>query len=81
MISFFKSPETFLIPAANKLFPAFNAFLAPSSIINAPLGATELIIHFFLASNFEIFGLNQVQLFSSIIFEIGFEYSPFAIPY
>ena len=60
---FLKTPSTFLIPAANKLFPFLRAFIAPSSIIKSPLGETELIIHFFLASNFEILGKNQVQLF------------------
>ena len=50
---FLNFPDTFLIPAANKLFPDFKARLAPSSIMIAPFGAIELIIHFFLASSFE----------------------------
>ena len=49
------------MPAANKLFPDLKAFFAPSSIMIAPLGATELIIHFFLASSFETLEPNQVQ--------------------
>ena len=73
MITFIKFSRNFFIPAANKLLPDFNAFFAPSSIIIAPLGAIELIIHFFLASNFETFGLNQVQLFFFIILLIGFK--------
>jgi hypothetical protein len=32
MITFFKLPETFFIPAANKLLPFESACLAPSSI-------------------------------------------------
>jgi hypothetical protein len=63
MISFLKFPFTFFIPAANKLLLSFKAFLAPSSIINSPFGDTELIIHFFLASNFEIFDVNKVYSF------------------
>jgi len=54
-------PVIFLIPAANKLFPDLKAFFAPSSIMIEPFGATELIIHFFLASSFETLELNQVQ--------------------
>ena len=54
-----KFPLTFLIPAASKLLPFLSAFKAPSSIIRSPLGEIELIIHFFLASNFEIFGKNE----------------------
>ena len=60
---FLNFPETFLIPAANKLFPFKRAFLAPSSIISSPFGETELIIHFFLACSFDIFETNKVQLF------------------
>ena len=60
---FLKLPLTLLIPAANKLFPFFNAFLAPSSIINSPFCETELIIHFFLASNFGTSDMNHVEFF------------------
>ena len=45
---FLNLPETFFIPAANKLLPDLSAFFAPSSIVSSPLGDTELIIHFFL---------------------------------
>ena len=68
---FLNLPETFFIPAANKLLPLESARLAPSSIKSSPLGEIELIIHFFLASNLEILGKNQVQLFFSSIFFIG----------
>ena len=74
-----KFPDTFFIPAASKLFPLFKANLAPSSIISSPLGEIELIIHFFLASNLEIFGRNQVQLFCLLIFFIGLSGNPLAI--
>ena len=66
-----KFPLTFLIPAASKLLPFLSAFKAPSSIIRSPLGEIELIIHFFLASNFEIFGKNHVQLFFNKIFYLN----------
>ena len=51
------------MPAASKLLPFVSAFIAPSSITNSPLGETELIIHFFLASNLDIFGKNHVHEF------------------
>ena len=74
-----KRPDTFFIPAANKLLPFESACFAPSSIISAPLGEIELIIHFFLAANFETLGKNHVQLFSSVIFLMGLLNNPFAI--
>ena len=49
------------MPAANRLFPFKSAFLAPSSIVSSPFGEIELIIHFFLACNFDTLDINQVQ--------------------
>ena len=45
----------------------------------APLGAIELIIHFFLASSLETLELNHVHSFFSIMLEIGFYFNPLAI--
>ena len=61
-------PLTLVIPAANKLLPLDSACVAPSSITISPLGEIELIIHFFLASNFDTFGKNQLQLLFLIIY-------------
>ena len=72
-------PKTFLIPAANKLLPLLSAFFAPSSIVISPFGEIELIIHFFLACNFDILDINQVQLFFFYIRLIGFKYNPLAM--
>jgi len=58
---FSKEPLIFLTPAGNKLFPLFIAFIAPWSITTSPLGATDPIIHCFLASSLEILGKNQVH--------------------
>ena len=76
---FINCPLTFFIPVAKRLLPFFSACTAPSSIIKSPLGEIELIIHFFLACNFETFGKNQVPLFVLSIFKIGLFIKPFAI--
>ena len=67
------------MPAASKLLPFVSAFIAPSSITSSPLGETELIIHFFLASYLDIFGKNHVHEFFFSIFVIGLNVNPFAI--
>ena len=57
---FLNSPTTFVIPAANKLFPFFSAFAAPPSINIFAEEPIEPTIHFFLATKVDILGTKQV---------------------
>ena len=66
-------------PAASKLFPFCKAICAPSSIFKHPLVFKVLAIHFFLASNFEILGTNQVHICLSKMFIKGLSFKPLAI--
>ena len=54
---FSKEPSTLIMPAGSKLLPSFNARAAPWSIYILPEEFRELMIHFFLASKLEIFGI------------------------
>ena len=62
-------PLTSMIPTESKLFSLLNAFSAPSSTIIDPLFFMLLSIHFFLALNLFVFGINTVQdlFFSNLL--------------